>query len=131
MMNKLFERDGKHVEAHVPANWHVRIERQDLEEMLGNLMDNACKWATSTVRVSAEPDENGHILLHIDDDGVGLQESEREEAIKRGVRLDETAPGTGLGLSIVADIAGMNNGTLELADSPLGGLRATLSLRQA
>ena len=131
MMNKLFERDGKHVEAHVPANWHVRIERQDLEEMLGNLMDNACKWATSTVRVSAEPGENGHILVHIDDDGVGLQESEREEAIKRGVRLDETAPGTGLGLSIVADIAGMNNGTLELTDSPLGGLRATLSLRQA
>lgn len=131
MMNKLFEREGKHVEYVVADHWHVRIERQDLEEMLGNLMDNACKWARSTVQVSGEAGEDGHILLHVDDDGIGLHESEREEAIKRGVRLDETAPGTGLGLSIVADIAGMNNGSLALTDSPLGGLRATLSLRQA
>ena len=71
------------------------------------------------------------MMIHIDDDGPGLSVGERTQALKRGVRLDETAPGTGLGLSIVADIAGMNGGSLELGDSPLGGLRATIILRRA
>ena len=71
------------------------------------------------------------IVIHIDDDGPGLSPEQREQAVKRGVRLDETAPGTGLGLSIVADIAGMNGGSLTLDESPLGGLRATVRLRRA
>jgi signal transduction histidine kinase len=131
MMNKLFSSQGKSVFADVDEQFYVRAERQDLEEMLGNLLDNACKWAKSTVEVSAKPGENGMILIHVDDDGPGLSETEREEAVKRGVRIDETAPGTGLGLSIVADISGMNGGGLTLSDSPLGGLRATIALRRA
>ena len=70
-------------------------------------------------------------MIHIDDDGPGLAPEQREQAIKRGVRLDETAPGTGLGLSIVADIAGMNGGSFDLEDSPLGGVRAAVRLRRA
>jgi len=131
MMNKLFARDGKVVETDIPAELFVRVEQQDLEEMVGNLLENACKWADREISVSAEPGENAQVLIYIDDDGPGLTPQERIEAMKRGVRLDETAPGTGLGLSIVADIAGMNGGSFDLAESPSGGLRAILSLRRA
>ena len=106
-------------------------EKQDFEEMTGNLIDNACKWAATTVKLSVQADENGRWLILIDDDGPGLTKAEREEALKRGIRLDETAPGTGLGLSIVSDIAEMNGGGLELSQSPLGGLRAVIQLRRA
>lgn len=131
VMNKLFARDGKQVTVEIPADLHVRTEQQDLEEILGNLLDNACKWTRRNVRVSASSDDDGMIVIHIDDDGSGLSPDEREQAVKRGIRLDETAPGTGLGLSIVADIAGMNGGSLILDESPLGGLRATVRLRRA
>lgn len=99
--------------------------------MLGNLLDNACKWAAADVQVTASEADNGMVVINVDDDGPGLSPEEREEAVKRGIRLDETAPGTGLGLSIVADIAGMNGGGLTLSDSPLGGLRASVALRRA
>ncbi|MEM1035730.1 MAG: ATP-binding protein [Pseudomonadota bacterium] len=128
--NKLFGHDGKTISADNIPPVFLRIEQQDLEEMIGNLMENASKWARSRIEVSAEPAENGQMLIHIDDDGKGLTQEERAEAIKRGVRLDESAPGTGLGLSIVADIAGMNGGGLTLSESPLGGLRATIALRR-
>ncbi len=131
MMNKLFARDEKSVLTRIPENYFVRTEQQDLEEMLGNLMDNACKWGRARIEVSVEPGENGMLLIHVDDDGPGLAPEKRELAVKRGIRLDETEPGTGLGLSIVADIAGMNGGALELSSSPQGGLRASLSLRRA
>ncbi len=131
MMNKLFASDGKSVKMQIDAGAYVRAEQQDLEEMLGNLVDNACKWASSHVLISTEPGENGMLLIHVDDDGPGLTPEERELAMKRGVRLDETAPGSGLGLSIVADISGMNGGGLSLGKSDLGGVRATLSLRRA
>ena len=99
--------------------------------MMGNLMENACKWATSSVRVSIERYGADEVLVHVDDDGPGLKEEERAAALQRGVRLDETAPGTGLGLSIVTEIAEMHKGGLELGDAPLGGLRATLRLPTA
>ncbi len=108
-----------------------RGERQDLDEMLGNLLENACKFAKTKVRVSAGWGEDGHLLIHVDDDGPGLTPEERAQALKRGVRLDETAPGTGLGLSIVKDLAELYSGRFELSDSPLGGLRATLVLPSA
>lgn len=131
VMNKLYQSEGRSVESHVPAGVFVRVERQDLEEMLGNLVDNACKWAKSRIEVSLETTDIGDMFIHIDDDGKGLSAEGRVQALKRGVRLDETAPGTGLGLSIVADLAEMNAGTLVLKDSPLGGLRASLKLRRA
>ncbi|MEO1660934.1 MAG: ATP-binding protein [Pseudomonadota bacterium] len=131
VMNKLFAREGKSVSIHVPNDIFVRTEQQDLEEILGNLLDNACKWCATEVELHAAYDEDGMVFIHIDDDGPGLAPEQRDEAIKRGVRLDETAPGTGLGLSIVADIAGMNGGSFNLQDSPLGGVRAAVRLRRA
>lgn len=129
--NKLFGHDGKMVIADNLPVVFLRVEQQDLEEMMGNLMENACKWANSRIMISATASENGEILVSVDDDGSGLSESQRAEAIKRGVRLDETAPGTGLGLAIVSDLAEMNGGGLTLSESPLGGLRATIALRRA
>ncbi|PPD16704.1 MAG: ATP-binding protein [Methylobacterium sp.] len=110
-----------------------RGEKQDLEEMVGNLIDNAGKWATSQVRISlysAPHSEHAPAQLHlfVDDDGPGLPEEKRIEATKRGRRLDETKPGSGLGLSIVVDLAGLYGGSFALEDSPLGGVRARLTL---
>jgi signal transduction histidine kinase len=108
-----------------------RGERQDLEEMAGNLIDNACKWAASRVEVTAEMAErDGRPVLRVlvEDDGPGLPELARAEVVKRGRRLDETKPGSGLGLSIVADLAGHYHGRLELNVAALGGVRAELEL---
>lgn len=131
LLNRLFEASGIEVVNKVETGLFVRIEQQDLEEMLGNILENACKWADSRVEVSCGESKNGLMSIHVDDNGEGLSPEDREAAVKRGVRLDETAPGTGLGLSIVADISEMNGGRLELSESPLGGLRASLWLRSA
>lgn len=131
VMNKLYAADGKHVTVSIPRDIFVRTERQDLEEILGNLLDNACKWCRTQVQISAARADAGLVVIRIDDDGPGLSPAEREQAVKRGIRLDETAPGTGLGLSIVADIADMNGGSLDLKESPTGGLRASVRLRGA
>lgn len=115
----------------VTGRLRFRGEKQDLEEMLGNLLDNAFKWANSTVEVSLEAG-NGNpgqpLALLIDDDGPGLPEEAMAEVLKRGRRLDETTPGSGLGLSIVVDLAKLYGGELALYRSPLGGLRARLAL---
>jgi signal transduction histidine kinase len=113
-----------------------RGERQDLEEMVGNLVDNAGKWAATRVFVhaQAEPDEAGSagfLLVCVEDDGPGLPPDQRAEAVTRGRRLDETKPGSGLGLSIVADLAKVYGGALELGDSDMGGLKARLRLPRA
>lgn len=108
-----------------------RGERQDLEEMVGNLVDNACKWARSQVRVTVdvvEAGERGYVRIAVDDDGPGLPEPVRAAMVKRGQRLDETKPGSGLGLSIVTDLADLYRGGLRLETAPLGGLRAVLDL---
>lgn len=110
-------------------------ERQDLEEMIGNLVDNACKWAQTRVaiEVSAEIQEAQRPVLRIvvDDDGRGLTPSEREQVARRGRRLDETKPGSGLGLSIVVELATLYVGSLTLGTAPIGGLRAELVLPAA
>ena len=102
-------------------------ERQDLEEMLGNLMDNACKWAATQVRVDGRQ-EGQWLLLSIEDDGPGIPETALSDVIDRGRRLDETTPGSGLGLSIVRDVAELYEGKLDLSHSTLGGLAARLKL---
>ena len=107
-------------------------EKQDFEEMVGNLLDNACKWAKSRVWVTAaRAGGAGDFEVLVDDDGPGLTGPERERAVKRGQRLDETKPGSGLGLSIVADLAHLYKGCFELEPSPQGGLRARLELPAA
>jgi signal transduction histidine kinase len=118
------------VEVHVSHDHHVRSQREDLEEMLGNLVDNACKWAKTRVEVRSTA-LGGAIVTTVDDDGPGLDASLRETVLKRGVRADEAAPGSGLGLAIVADLAELYGGTIVLASSPIGGLRATLTLPAA
>ncbi len=110
-----------------------RGEQHDLEEMLGNLVDNGCKWAKGEVRLSAEATaaigSGGlQVLISVDDDGPGVAEESRAELFGRGMRADESTPGSGLGLAIVRDIAVLYGGRVELADSPLGGLRANLTL---
>jgi signal transduction histidine kinase len=115
----------------VPARARFRGEKQDFEEMLGNLLDNAFKWAKGTVEVSAEEPADGtsgRVALLIDDDGPGLPDDAMADVVKRGRRLDETTPGSGLGLSIVVDLAKLYGGGLSLQRSPLGGLRARLEL---
>jgi signal transduction histidine kinase len=111
-----------------------RGERADLEEMIGNLVDNACKWASSRVTIDvmrepADPTRRDQVVrILVDDDGRGLSPSEREQVAMRGKRLDETKPGSGLGLSIVVELASLYGGELKLGTAPLGGLRAELVL---
>ncbi|MCA1456851.1 sensor histidine kinase [Bradyrhizobium sp. BRP22] len=111
-----------------------RGERQDLEEMAGNLVDNACKWAASQVSIEvmveppAEPGAGPRLHIIVDDDGRGLSAAERAQVSRRGQRLDESKPGSGLGLSIVTDLAGLYGGSLSLRNAPIGGLRAELEL---
>jgi signal transduction histidine kinase len=118
-----------------PQEARFRGERQDLEEMVGNLVDNACKWATSRVAIEVIPEKpaNGHDVVHIvvDDDGPGLTPAQREQVARRGQRLDETKPGSGLGLSIVVELATLYGGALNLGTAPIGGLRAELVLPAA
>ena len=112
-----------------PAH-EVRGRREDLDEMLGNLLDNACKWARSRVAVGASADDGGVVIV-VDDDGPGLDPSMREAVLARGVRADEAAPGSGFGLAIVRDLAELYGGSIVLGSSPLGGLRAELRLPAA
>ncbi|MER9209394.1 ATP-binding protein [Mesorhizobium sp. M0771] len=104
-------------------------EREDLEELLGNLLDNAMKWAKSTVAVSVTPAAAGLFELSIEDDGPGIPEDKARDVLKRGRRLDETKPGTGLGLAIVADLVNEYGGALALERSTMGGLKAVVRLR--
>jgi signal transduction histidine kinase len=115
------------------AGLTFRGEQHDLEEMLGNLADNACKWANTTVHITARAlaatGSGGlRVAITVDDDGPGVDPELRPFVFDRGRRLDESKPGSGLGLSIVRDIAALYGGHCELTDSPLGGLRAVLIL---
>ena len=115
------------IETTVAPHAAFRGERQDLEEILGNLMDNACKWARRQVAVAARMDGN-RLEIVVDDDGRGLTPAELEKVLPRGSRLDESVPGSGLGLSIVKDISGLYGGEVTLDRSPAGGLRAVVRL---
>jgi signal transduction histidine kinase len=135
-MEKIHRNRGLAIDIDASAAAKFRGERQDLEEMAGNLVDNACKWARSRVRIEASvrpADGARPAMLHIvvDDDGRGLSGEERMQASQRGRRLDETKPGSGLGLSIVTDLAALYGGSLMLGTAPIGGLRAELVLPAA
>jgi signal transduction histidine kinase len=133
-MGKVHQDRGLSIAVDVPANLRFRGEKQDFEEMAGNLLDNACKWAKSRVRVSARREESGRrpfLALSIDDDGPGLPPEDRAEALSRGGRLDESKPGSGLGLSIVGELARIYGGGFTLEASELGGLSARLRLPAA
>jgi signal transduction histidine kinase len=125
---------GRDIEISLEIDGAIRFrgEAQDLEEMTGNLIDNACKWAVSKVAVTAVLADAGEgarkLTVTVSDDGPGLGPDEIADALKRGRRLDETVPGTGLGLAIVVDLAALYGGDLVLARGERGGLRARLTL---
>jgi len=127
VLRRIHQDNGVAIELRCSPKLAFRGERQDLEEMAGNLIDNACKWAKSRVVVTGLP--NGASLsLSVDDDGTGLTPEERERVGERGERLDESVPGSGLGLAIVRDIAKLYGGKLDLEQAEIGGLSARLTL---
>ena len=118
---------GLTIDVKVPPEHIVRGQREDLDEMLGNLLDNACKWARSRVAVESSVGE-GAIVITVDDDGPGLDPSLRDVVLQRGVRADEALPGSGFGLAIVRDLAELYGGSVALSTSRDGGVRARLEL---
>jgi signal transduction histidine kinase len=118
---------GLAIHVRVAADHRARCRREDLDEMLGNLLDNACKWAASRVELTSSSADDTLVIV-VDDDGPGLAASLREAVLQRGVRADEAAPGSGFGLAIVREVAGLYDGSIALDASPAGGLRATLRL---
>jgi len=129
-LRRLYADRNLTIAMNVPSGQAVRVEQADLEEMLGNLLDNACKWAATRVSLSTET--SGKMLnLIVEDDGPGVADAMLESVLHRGVRVDETAPGSGFGLAIVRDLAEVYGGTIALGRSPLGGLRANLTLPRA
>ena len=129
-MERLYADKGLKLETAIEEPHAVRCQREDLDEMLGNLLDNACKWARSRVSVRSLADGD-RVAIAIDDDGPGLEPAMRDAVLRRGVRADLAAPGSGLGLAIVTELAAVYSGTVALAASPEGGLHATLSLPRA
>jgi len=133
-MEKIHRDRGVAIGVEADPQARFRGERQDLEEMVGNRVDNACKWAASRVLIevrverAAAPDAGIALRITVDDDGRGLSAAERSKASRRGQRLDESKPGSGLGLSIVVDLAALYGGSLSLGNAPIGGLRAELVL---
>jgi signal transduction histidine kinase len=115
------------IDVRIPPSMAVRVQREDLDEMLGNLLENACKWTRSRVNIGADAGA-ATIAIIIDDDGPGLRADLRTTVLQRGVRADEQVAGTGIGLAIVRDLAHLYGGAIELTESPPGGLRATLTL---
>jgi len=115
------------IDAECDESFYFRGERQDLEEMLGNLIDNGCKWARGRVRVRCEK-AGGRLVLTVEDDGPGLSEQQRTQVGERGERLDESVPGSGLGLAIVRDISKLYAGNFSLDASAMGGVLARLEL---
>lgn len=133
-MEKIHRDRDIEIESRISEPLKFRGERQDLEEMVGNLVDNACKWAASQVSIEVVAEQGAPdgsvpmVRIIVDDDGPGLTLAEQSQVARRGQRLDETKPGSGLGLSIVTDLAQLYRGRLILGAVPTGGLRAELLL---
>ncbi|WP_207286794.1 sensor histidine kinase [Pseudomonas sp. FW300-N1A5] len=105
-----------------PSGLHLPWDREDLLELLGNLLDNACKWADAEVRLSIVETAEGFVLA-VEDDGPGIPEAQRDQVFSRGTRLDEQTDGHGLGLGIARDIVEAWGGELVLQESEWGGLK--------
>ncbi len=130
-LEKIFRNKLAEIEWDCPEDLHFLGERQDLLEMVGNVLENACKWSASAVRVTARADGVRRLAVIVEDDGPGLPAEKRAEVLRRGARLDEATPGSGLGLSIVDELARAYGGSVQLGESDLGGLKAVLILPRA
>ena len=131
MIEQVFRDKNVEIDWRAPDTLSFLGERQDLQEILGNLIENAAKFSRRRVRVSAGGSGLGQMILVVEDDGAGLPADQRDTVMQRGARLDETAPGSGLGLSIVDDLTRAYGGRLMLSDSDMGGLKAVLELPAA
>ncbi len=133
-LERIYRNKGTAITLSCPDGARFQGEQQDLEEMLGNLLDNACKWSVKRVylTIEAPPAETRtvprRLTILVEDDGPGLNEQQRAQIGKRGLRLDESKPGTGLGLSIVGELAQSYRGKMELGPSSHGGLLVRLDL---
>ena len=130
-LDRIYGGRGVDIDAEAADDLAFLGERQDLLEMAGNLLENACKYCRTEVRARAGAVGEGAWRLVIEDDGPGLEPHERDAALKRGQRLDESEPGSGLGLSIVDELSRAYGGALRLERSELGGLLAELTLPRA
>ena len=129
-MRRLHAERELRIDTEVSPEHEIRGRREDLDEMLGNLLDNACKWASSRVAISSSLSD-ARLSIFVDDDGPGLDPSLRAQVLERGVRADQQVRGSGLGLAIVSNLAEMHGGSVTLETSPLGGTRARLELPRA
>jgi signal transduction histidine kinase len=130
-LERIFRDKGVEIDWDAADDLYFQGERQDLLEIAGNAMENACKWGRARVRVRAESAGEERLRLTVEDDGPGLPEEARDAALRRGERLDESAPGSGLGLSILHELARAYGGDLKLDSSSLGGLRLEVVLPRA
>ena len=131
MIEQVFGDKGVEIDWRAPDELAFRGERQDLQEIFGNLIENAGKWSKRRVRVTAALAGAGTMTVVVEDDGLGIPPEQRDVVLKRGTRMDEDTPGTGLGLSIVDELVRAYGGRLELGTSQLGGLKITLELPAA
>ncbi len=132
-LEKIFQDKVSEIDTNLADGLWFLGERQDLMEIIGNVMENACKWCVAEVRVTAAALEGAprRFTLVVEDDGPGLAAEQRQAVLRRGQRLDENAPGSGLGLSIVDELVRAYGGSLSLGESDLGGLKVTLTLPRA
>ena len=121
-LERVFNERGVRIEWDADEELAFLGERQDLLEMIGNVLENACKWCRRRVRAEAASTGDGFLRVTVEDDGPGLPPDQRESVLRRGERLDESAPGSGLGLSIVDELAKAYGGSIRLGESALGGL---------
>jgi signal transduction histidine kinase len=130
-LERIFHDRAVVIDWRAPEGLAFQGERQDLLEIAGNVIENACKWAKGKVRVTAAEAQGEKLSLVVEDDGPGLAPEQRAEMLKRGARLDETAPGSGLGLSIVDELARAYGGSVDLGASDMGGLKVCVTLPRA
>ena len=131
-LERIFQDKIAHIDLDCPDGLMFVGERQDILEIAGNMMENACKWSRGRVRATAAPTPGARqFTLVVEDDGDGLPAHQRETVLRRGERLDESAPGSGLGLSIVDELVRAYDGSITLGESRLGGLRVEITLPRA
>jgi signal transduction histidine kinase len=130
-LEKIFRGKVDAVDWRCPDDLTFLGERQDLLEIAGNVMENACKWCAAKVRVKAAAGDGRWFSLAVEDDGAGLAAEQRQEVLRRGARLDETSPGSGLGLSIVDELVRAYGGQVTLTESAMGGLKLEMTLPRA
>jgi signal transduction histidine kinase len=127
-LERIFRDRNVEIDWRAPDDLCFQGERQDLMEMVGNILENACKYGGGRIRAIAAPLDGRRLRLVVEDNGPGLPEGRHAEVLRRGARLDESAPGSGLGLAIVDELARAYGGTVALANAASGGLQVVLEL---